>query len=120
MAEAVRTSDGKHTTYCMRAVMIGARGTDRKSWEVRRRYSEFHDLHTRMKAHKKDRDDLSKYIAMKEWDGPFQMKEAFTRSAAGQATRVREAVKAYEQVILQNIQTSSDAKIRKLSSHRQQ
>ena len=50
MAEAVRTSDGKHTTYCMRAVMIGARGTDRKSWEVRRRYSEFHDLHTRMKA----------------------------------------------------------------------
>jgi len=50
VSETVRTSDGKHTVYCLRAVMIGSRGTDRKSWEVRRRYSEFHDLHTRMKA----------------------------------------------------------------------
>ena len=50
VSETVRTSEGKHTVYCVRAVMIGARGTDRKSWEVRRRYSEFHDLHTRMKG----------------------------------------------------------------------
>jgi len=50
VSETVRTSDGKHTVYCMRAVMIGARGAERRSWEVRRRYSEFHDLHTRMKA----------------------------------------------------------------------
>ena len=50
MSETVRTSDGKHTVYCLRAVMIGARGAERRSWEVRRRYSEFHDLHTRMKA----------------------------------------------------------------------
>jgi len=50
VSETVRTNDGKHTAYCLRCVMIGARGTNRKSWEVRRRYSEFHDLHTRMKA----------------------------------------------------------------------
>ena len=48
VSETVRTGDGKHTVYCMRCVMIGAH--DRKSWEVKRRYSEFHDLHTRMKA----------------------------------------------------------------------
>ena len=50
VSETVRTSEGKHTVYCLRAVMIGARGTDRKSWEVRRRYSDTH-THTHTHTH---------------------------------------------------------------------
>eukprot|EP00961_Rhodomonas_salina_P240875 3254609-Rhodomonas_salina.1 len=49
-AEKVRTEEGEHTVYCLRCVMVGCKGKERKSWEVRRRYREFHSLHTRMKT----------------------------------------------------------------------
>ena len=50
---------GDYTVYVMRCVMKGfsnnngdgrATSSDPLTWEVRRRYSEFHELHTRLKA----------------------------------------------------------------------
>jgi hypothetical protein len=47
---------GDYTVYVMRCVMKGFNngdgrsGNDPLTWEVRRRYSEFHELHTRLKA----------------------------------------------------------------------
>eukprot|EP00960_Hanusia_phi_P034445 751078-Hanusia_phi.AAC.3 len=49
-SETVQGSEGSYTAYCLRCVLVGLGGKERKSWEVRRRYSEFHDLHMRMKA----------------------------------------------------------------------
>ena len=44
---------GDYTVYVLRCVMVGfhCRGADEPlNWDVRRRYSEFHELHSRLKA----------------------------------------------------------------------